>query len=100
MDTKRVRKLVADLAAAVPADSPKARLADELRRSIDDSLDAAWAEAEAALPEGWAFEVKRDGDRCDATAADNWGEPQLLAVGPDPASALRGLIANLRELRR
>ena len=70
-----------------------------------DSLDAAWAEAEAALPEGWAIVS------IFATSSAPWewrafagltvnpesDDPFMSwAEGPTPAAALRALAARLR----
>ena len=67
-----------------------------------ESLDAAWAEAEAALPKGVGLELLYLGslvpDRYGARAFDGKRLPSLaLAGGPTPAAALRGLTAKLRE---
>lgn len=73
----------------------------------DDSLDAAWAEAEAALPEGWQLVLLRGlaGDYS-AHAEDiskrpddgSWThEEERFAFGRTPAAALRALAAKLRE---
>jgi hypothetical protein len=71
----------------------------DLRAFVIDSLDAAWAEAEAALPEGWnAVIIRRrmggwvaetydDGNH--SNSANGW-EQNLVA-------ALRALTAKLRE---
>lgn len=78
---------------------------------IVDSLDAAWAEAEAALPEGWRIVALRasihgwsarvTGPAIQERAAD-WhragpGPWSLLIRGPTPAEALRALAAVLRR---
>lgn len=72
-----------------------------------DSLDAAWAEAEAALPRDWMLERIFALD-VDAWAADaEWDgdedEPpavfQLQATGRTPAAALRALTEKLRNHR-
>lgn len=70
-----------------------------------DSLDAAWAEAEAALPEGWHLcAVERHchaGDETPgqwyATAhdADRWESEE--GWGDDQTAALRALATKLRE---
>lgn len=68
-----------------------------------DSLDAAWAEAEAALPDGWCLKLHSDVD-VDATdylaiAQPNTEMPRDLhewAPGPTPAAALRALAVKLR----
>ena len=72
-----------------------------------DFLDAAWAEAEAALPEGMTFSLTRairpasegTGPTYYATASRPWYDA-LIAIqvdGPTPAAALRALAAKLRE---
>ena len=69
-------------------------------------IDAAWAEAEAALPEGWSFGLRRwtDGS-CNAWVSDvaylPFGHfdrpvPELEGKGDTPAAALHALAANLR----
>ena len=73
-------------------------------------LDAAWQEAEAALPEGWehlAVHRARDygddpwcyigeaGRHDDEIGNEGWSGPQ-----PTPAAALRALAAKLREVGR
>lgn len=77
-----------------------------------DSLDAAWQEAEAALPEGnWSLHLQREALRpigADYLAmADGWGpmpvglirdaESIVGPYSPTPAAALRALAAKLRE---
>lgn len=65
-------------------------------------LDAAWAEAEAALPEGWIFGVLARGDQY---LAEAWEDDEAYASGDSaaeayadtPAAALRALAAKLRE---
>jgi hypothetical protein len=70
-------------------------------RDLPDSLDAAWAEAEAALPEGWALQVAKD--RADGQAEAmagpiefSWPPHVVRVFGPTPAAALRALAAKLR----
>ncbi len=76
------------------------------------TLDAAWAEAEAALPEGWQFELGRlnfDGEwEAFAKSRAFWEddlrvpnrEQQIAAgEGPTPAAALRALAEKLRAVR-
>ena len=76
-----------------------------------DSLDAAWAAAEAALPEGrqlqleyarpglyvaryqWLTVVVVDGTQIPASSTWRWSE------GPTPAAALRALAARLEEAK-
>ena len=72
--------------------------------SVPDSLDAAWAEAEAALPEGQSFVVWRRTDRAgeasysaDLVTIDGYVTMQV--DGPTPAAALRSLAAKLKESR-
>jgi hypothetical protein len=67
-----------------------------------DDLDVAWAEAEAALPEGWAIEGIY-GDNRDDWTATAWNEPHAeydRGHGPTPVAALRALAAKLREVGR
>jgi hypothetical protein len=69
---------------------------------LPDSLDAAWAEAEAALPErACGLSITAQGDW---GVVRNWaawayapGEPTITGNGPTPAAALRALAARLRE---
>lgn len=68
-----------------------------------DSLDEAWADAEAALPEGWWFTaLSRGHDGYVAKAHDGtvinhrvWTIEK--GFGPTPAAALRALAVKLRE---
>lgn len=74
---------------------------------LPDSLDAAWAEAEAALPEGWAIDglyrvvartsLEREWEVI--VHEDDWqgDEDNHHGRGPTPAAALRALAAKLRE---
>ena len=67
-------------------------------QDVQDALDEAWREAEAALPEGWVITdlvlVALDGvTRWKAVAGRATGE------GPTPAAALRALAARLTESR-
>jgi hypothetical protein len=72
-----------------------------------DSLDAAWAEAEAALPDGWIgpslgpeLAIKRSGWVWRAFSWDR-ATPRGVLIeghGPTPAAALRALAAKLREM--
>jgi hypothetical protein len=86
------------------------RLAEAINGPFsDDSLDAAWAEAEAALPEyallrvqripGWKFYEQ---EQCEARI--EWWKgldrPVESAFGDTPAAALRALAAKLREVGR
>jgi hypothetical protein len=77
------------------------------KTTAPDSLDAAWAEAEAALPEGWSLAVDRgpleprhvSGSAC-ATATERTatGEGrQEKAFADSPAAALHALAAKLQE---
>ena len=67
-----------------------------------DSLDAAWSEAEAALPEGWRLRVET-GDSLDpkpywALASLQFDKEGVVETGGStPAAALRALAAKLRE---
>jgi hypothetical protein len=83
---------------------------------VRGELDLAWAEAEAALPEGWAItSVERfhdlDGSlspwsvtasasdtTCPHCGADE--QHYTIAQGPTAAAALRALAAKLREVGR
>jgi hypothetical protein len=73
-------------------------------KDAPDSLDAAWAEAEAALPEGWEINLYLDPRAEDITHryGVNAGHPQrfaeIMVNGPTPAAALRALEAKLRGL--
>jgi hypothetical protein len=62
-----------------------------------EGLDAAWAEAEAALPEGWRLSVAQHPDNYAAFATPptlrRGGAP--VGLGPTPAVALRALAARL-----
>jgi hypothetical protein len=79
------------------------RAAAEERR---DSIDAAWAAVEAALPLGWAVEglVQYPIGTWEATAEPTsdgqWAPtegPMAMAVGSTPAGALRALANKLSE---
>jgi hypothetical protein len=74
----------------------------------DEFLDAArmgvaWAECEAALPEGWEMGCldRQSGEW--AAIADGWnptteeGHDYAAATGPTPTAALLALAAKLRE---
>ena len=74
-------------------------------RAQRDSLDAAWAGAEAALPEDAGLTVLREQSgsyRAWATSSGSadgisWANmPQHEGLGDTPADALRALAANLR----
>ena len=94
---------------------------DAADAALADSLDAAWAEAEAALPEGWLLTLNRhkDGTALASTRSTAYragkgeiGVLQRLAVlqgpfggsadasGPTPVVALHALVAKLREKSR
>jgi len=79
---------------------------DRTRAALDnaDSLDAAWAEAEAALPEGWRLDglnpgiVSDRGVRTPGWVARAWGSGETIWVrATTPAAALRALAAKLQE---
>lgn len=64
------------------------------------TIDAAWAEAEAALPEGWviySLRIHSEGWRASADSRDPVGRPWHLryaqASGSTPAAALLALAA-------
>ena len=66
-----------------------------------ESLDAAWAEAEAALPDGWHIDrLNRNGPK-DWTAYASEAPHLGLEMGAHntPAAALRALAARLREVK-
>ena len=66
-----------------------------------DDLGAAWAEVEAALPEGWHVDglswVGAEGYEAHCEPCPGCGGPS--ATGPTPAAALRGLAVRLSETR-
>lgn len=66
-----------------------------------DSLDAAWAEAKAALPPGHTMDLTLedhvDGGRFLAWTMRHTDSAILRGEGPTPAAALRALAAKLRE---
>ena len=64
-----------------------------------DSLDAAWAEAEAALPEGWRLCLHGSfGSVAFKAVADSQEWAAVIeAPALTPAAALRALAAKLRE---
>jgi hypothetical protein len=96
-------------------------LGDTGRYLPDGGLDAAWAEAEAVLPEGWwihgihAWSFDDMAYMVEAATAGShyWAGkskrekvagtrhyapgPNAMAYGPTPAAALRALAAKLRE---
>lgn len=64
-----------------------------------DSLDAAWADAESALPEGWSLALDTvGGGRAAAIddAAPLGPDRGIWGYGSTPAAALRELAARLR----
>ncbi len=73
-------------------------MTDSDGKQAEGSIDAAWAEVLAALPEGWAFEVAQYDDHAEAVALDAWRERQLLTWAADAPAALRALVLQLREL--
>jgi len=62
-----------------------------------DSLDAAWSEAEAALP-WWGVDEKAWTAEA-AEQADGGDWPAIFGDGDTPAAALRALAARLREAK-
>jgi hypothetical protein len=72
-------------------------------REVEGTVDAAWAEAEAALPEGWYMGVQygnRDAAYVAIAADMFWLTDSLtgtFADGSTPAEALRALAAQLRS---
>ena len=84
--------------SAAPGDSGMA-----LR--VDGEDDAAWAEAEAALLEGWVILGLDYGIALrgwETRASDPYEEaiPIVLGIGPTPAAALRALAAKLHGMPR
>jgi hypothetical protein len=73
----------------------------KLLAHIDDSLDAALADAVTALPPGGAIELlgPLGGKWVAAVRGDHW-MPGRSAGGDTPALALRALTAKLREVGR
>ena len=68
---------------------------------LPDSLDSAWAEAEAALPEGWEL-IGLDGipeqeNGAQWEAKSSGPRSDIDATGLTPAAALRALAAQLRK---
>ena len=75
---------------------------NEIDGALADSLDAAWAEAEAALPEGGRiYGARRLYDGGWEFSAEWWTYDARYragrATGDTPAAALRALAAKLRE---
>jgi hypothetical protein len=60
------------------------------------SLDAAWAEAKALLPEGWVLRLSGGLDHCLAEAFYR-SDAKMTASGATEPAALRALAAKLRE---
>jgi hypothetical protein len=76
----------------------------DLEMAYADSLDAAWAAAEAALPEGWHLSVLggmvRTGFANGPTTAHAIGATtSQSAVGDTPAAALQALAIRIKESR-
>ncbi len=66
----------------------------------DDSLDAAWAAAEAAVPEGWRGPSVGPGRNCWRAFAWEYATPHrdpTSGEGDTPAAALRALAVILAE---
>lgn len=63
-----------------------------------DSIDEAWAAAEAALPEGWILRLEGGLDHAYASAFVRASET-VFARASTPAAALRALAAKLREAK-
>ena len=91
----------------MPTEDPDGDLLDrdEVLAVVADSLDAAWAEAEAALAndrpgirQGFVEMLNRtaryDAERWSASGMTDQGG--WIAFGPTPAAALRALAAKLR----
>jgi len=81
-------------------------LIDRVEATDTTTLDAAWAEAEAALPDGWAFRCGSrglDGYRAVAflthapTEAEMRATPDVTGYGPSPVAALRSLAERLAQ---
>lgn len=99
-------RLAALLAATAEGDSlgPVYRaqaarlLAAGVRLPSEDSIDAAWAEAESVLPPGWPLALKRwmTGPYV-AVAGRAWPDYRGGRLAESPAAALRALTAQLRE---
>ena len=84
---------------------------DAADAALAESLDAAWAEVEAALPEGWwiaRIELSgmttedMGGNRDRLTWWEAWArgpkDKDAKGVADTPAAALRALAAKLREV--
>jgi hypothetical protein len=62
------------------------------------TLDAAWARAVAALPEGWGLSVEGSGDWYDAHALNRHDATDFVyEAGPTPALALHALADELER---
>jgi hypothetical protein len=95
-----------DAGVVVPPDPDYIRTIERKRAAawidhlgVEHALDAAWAEAEAALPEGWHIDrLHRNGPK-DWTAYASEAPYLGLEMGAHntPAAALRALAAKLRE---
>lgn len=67
---------------------------------MNDSIDAAWTDVEAALPEYWYIRsfhrMPPHGDSWEVVAAD--GRKLILGKGSTPAEALRDLAERAKSL--
>jgi hypothetical protein len=85
------------------AHDPAQAVMHEWRLSTPDSLDAAWAEAEAGLPETSVLSLEGPAEyhpRSYKAKAFKWGQDgdcSDYGYGPTPAAALRALAAELRK---
>ena len=80
-----------------------------LAQEPPDSLDAAWAAAMAALPDGWCdlmvyhFDTSPKGHnepaQYGAKSTDPDSGTDVYGYGPTPAAALRALAARLEEIK-
>ncbi len=65
--------------------------------SAERTLDEAWRDCEAALPEGWGFTVTKSGDGWYAytehAVMDEWDDSDVSAGGATPIEALDALRA-------
>jgi hypothetical protein len=69
---------------------------------LPDSVDAAWAEAEAALPKG-GIHLHSPGGNPRVYWAEGIDPRRMISaseMGPTPAAALRALTAKLREVAK
>ena len=71
---------------------------DKLWASLPDtdSLDAAWAEAEAATEWGWIRSLTRIKDQWEVVLAFSDRTAIVVGNAPTPAAALRALTARLK----